>query len=351
MNLLFCYNFIVERSDIMKNKIILGLSILTLLLTGCSAEEKKGGIKNPLEKLFPKEEEKTLQIVDLESKSRPFAVMIDNHDNATPHTGLQDAYIVYEMVVEGGITRLMAIFKDQETATIGPVRSSRHYFLDYALENDAIYTHWGWSPQAQSDIPKLGVNNINALYDNSFWRDNSRNAPHNGMTSIEKLKTTANNKNYNRDTNKDLLLNYSVDSIELKEMEQSKIANNVSIRYSSYQTVTYEYDSTNKVYKRIRKGSPHVDKQTGKQYTAKNIIVYQIHNELMGSKGRQELSNIGTSNGYYITNGYAVPITVKKDSRSGQTVYKYLDGKEINVNDGNTFIQIQPKDQELKIIE
>ena len=97
--------------------------------------------------------EKKLQILDLESDTRPIAVMINNHKTAQPYqTGLNDAYLVYEIVVEGGITRMMAVFKDKDTATIGTVRSSRHYFLDYAQENDAIYTHFGWSPQAESDI-------------------------------------------------------------------------------------------------------------------------------------------------------------------------------------------------------
>ena len=80
---------------------------------------------------------------------RPIAVMIDNHKGAMPQAGLNDAYMVYEIIVEGGETRLMALFKGANLDKIGPVRSSRHYFLDYALENDAIYVHFGWSPQAQ----------------------------------------------------------------------------------------------------------------------------------------------------------------------------------------------------------
>ena len=85
-----------------------------------------------------------LKIVDEDSISRPYAVMINNHSKARAnHAGLQDAYIVYEAIVEGGLTRMMAIFKDKDTARIGSVRSSRHYFLDYALENDAIYVHFG----------------------------------------------------------------------------------------------------------------------------------------------------------------------------------------------------------------
>ena len=80
------------------------------------------------------EPEKKLQIVDEDSKSRPIAVMINNNHEAWPHAGLQDAYITYEILAEGGITRMMALFKDKDTEKIGSVRSARPYYLDYVLE-------------------------------------------------------------------------------------------------------------------------------------------------------------------------------------------------------------------------
>ena len=111
----------------------------------------------PQKKEEPKVEEK-LKILDLDSNTRPYAVMINNIKTVWGYqSGIQDAYMVYEIIVEGGYTRLMALYKDKNLDRIGSVRSSRHYFLDYALENDAIYVHFGWSPQAQGDIKKLGV--------------------------------------------------------------------------------------------------------------------------------------------------------------------------------------------------
>ena len=86
----------------------------------------------------------------LSGTSRPIAFMIDNNINAMPQAGLEQANIVYELMVEGGETRLMLILQDnKDLKKIGPLRSSRHDFLDYALENDAIYVHYGWSPQAK----------------------------------------------------------------------------------------------------------------------------------------------------------------------------------------------------------
>ena len=299
-----------------------------------------------------------VKIVNLNSKTRPFAVMINNHPTARAHhAGLQDAYIIYEFIVEGGMTRYLALFKDQDTAKIGSVRSSRHYFLDYALENDAIYVHWGWSPQAQSDIKTLGVNNINGLYDAKyFYRDQDLKAQkvaleHTGFTTMKMLKKGAEKLKYDRDTNRDALLNYQAVEVNLEQKEGSLKAINVMIKYSGSVKDTYEYDAENKVYKRFVNGKAHTDDVTKKQYTFKNIIVYSVKNSSISGddKGRQDFDNIGKGIGYYITNGYAVPIRWEKTSRSAQTKYTYENGKEIEVNDGNTFIEVQPINQELTI--
>ena len=87
--------------------------------------------------------------------------MFDNNKDAWPHSGINSAYIVYEIIVEGGETRLMALFKGQDCDSVGPIRSSRHYFLDYAMENDAIYAHLGMSPQAQATFQEFGIQHIN----------------------------------------------------------------------------------------------------------------------------------------------------------------------------------------------
>ena len=299
-----------------------------------------------------------VSIIDLESDTRPIAVMINNQEKARPnHAGLNDAYIIYEIIVEGGLTRYMALFKDQETERIGSVRSSRHYFLDYALENDAIYTHFGWSPQAQSDISKLDIDNINGLYDSGFWRDKTLNVPteHTAFTNIANILEVANKKNYRLTSEEKPLLNYTIVNQNLSKLEISNTeaipANNVSIKYSNYVTTSYTYDKENGVYKRYVNDVEHKDAVTKEQYTFKNIITYQVRNYSIDSYGRQTLDNIGTGEGYYITNGYAIPIIWEKSSRSSKTVYKYLDGTELKVNDGNTFIQIQPKNQKLIITE
>lgn len=342
-----------RKRKLNKKAFILLFFIIVLIVGIYIFATKDGTVAEKIKSKKPKVEEKKLKIVDLDSDSRPYAVMINNINVARPlQSGLQDAYIIYEIIVEGGITRYMALFLDQNTERIGSVRSSRHYFLDYAMENDAIYVHHGQSPQAQSDFSKFNIDRIVVDNSSTGWRDTSLNvsSEHTLFTSIEKLNTKLNSFRTKRQG--DLLLDYSIDSVNLGEMEGAIVANSVSVKYSNYITSSYTYDSVNKVYKRFVNNSEHKDYVTGQQYTFKNIITYKVKNYTLNDgegKGRQDINNVGSGDGYYISEGYAVPIKWSKTSRSSQTEYTYLDGTEIKVNDGNTFIQIQPEDQTLTI--
>lgn len=331
--------------------LIIGVLVF-FLLTGKDQPEKKKTKKKTIT-----QEEEQIKIVDLSSNSRPYAVMINNNKAVWGYqAGLQDAYITYEMIVEGGITRMMALFRDKDTARIASVRSSRHYYLDYVLENDAIYAHIGWSPRAQSDISSLGIDKINADNSSAFtWDSSLRNIAreHRAYTSMEKLRAAAEKKGYRTTTDQDLLLTYQAKSLDLSNYDGAVPANTVRIPYSTSHLTSYGYDAENKIYKRYQNNMEHKDYVTGMQYTAKNIITYKVHNYTLNdgySGGRQDLNNIGSGEGYYISEGYAIPITWEKTSRSSQTVYKVkATGKELVVNDGNTFIQIQPDSQTLTI--
>ncbi len=331
--------------------IILGISLFFLLSPKKQEKPKKKKEEKTEEKV---EEVKQLNTIDINSNKRPIAIMIDNNVGPSNHAGLQDAYVSYEAIVEGGLTRIMVIFKDKTTSLIGPIRSSRHYFLDYALEHDAIYAHFGWSPYAKKDIKSLGVNNINGLtVGSAYWRDQSIAAPHNVFTSIDKLYESASSLNYQTTSDNWEALNLVTDTIDLSKLKDSCKsdncdgfnaipANNVVVPYSGYQERSYTYDSNRGVYLRFMNGNPHADKTTKEQYHYKNIIIQRVDNKTLDEKGRQDLTTVGSGDGYYITNGYALPITWKKTARNAKTTYTYQNGEEIKLNDGNTFIQIEP---------
>lgn len=304
--------------------------------------------------------EKKVEI--FQGTDRPIAIMIDNHKKAMPHAGLSKAYIVYEIIVEGGESRLMALFKGQNVDKIGPVRSARHYFIDFALENDAIYTHYGWSPQAESDIKSMKINNINGISEKTsdFWRVRDKSAPHNVLTSTNKIYEIAKNKGYRTTSDVSSVLNYTVDEINLDETygvsveneesnEKVKTANEIKIPYSKTNIASWTYNEETKRYNRYSKGIKETEWFEQTDVTAKNIIIKFIKNSSIDSNDRQTMNTTGTHNGYYITNGKAIPILCSKSSRTSQTVYKDTNGNEIKVNDGNTFIQVCPEGANVEI--
>ena len=170
--------------------------------------------------------------------SRPIAVMIDNERPAKQnHGGLNSAYMLYEFIIEGGETRIMAFFKNATASYIGPVRSARHYFLDYAMEHDAIFVHFGWSPKAQSDIKTLSINNINGIYDTFYWRVAPKASYHNAITSMENIQKMIARKKYRTTTEKGSIVTYNKED---EDIVSGDIANNIMIKYSARSNSSYK---------------------------------------------------------------------------------------------------------------
>lgn len=337
----------------MKKKVIILIFAILIIVCGIligikamqdnNKEEVEKNSSDVSSNSSKKESNKEEGIKIYSGDDRTIAVVIDNVGDAIPQTGLNEAAIVYEMTVEGGLTRFLAIYKGVNIDTIGPVRSARPCFIDYALENDSIFTHFGYSIRAASDISVFGINNINGLIDNSaFWRTDKKAAPHNALTSTERILQKSKDYRYRTTTEQRSVLNYVTKKVELSE---GSTANTVTIPYSSSNKVSFKYDEETGRYTRYVNGSVRKDWLTQKELTTKNIIITYAKNyttEEEESYDRQEIVNIGNLDGYYITNGKAIKIKCSKTSRNSKTVYKDLNGKEIEVNDGNTYIQIVP---------
>ena len=337
---------------------VIGFIILIIVLVATSGSKKQQAapIETPKPITSPQPinpvDQKSLTVYNEESAERPIAVMIDNAIGDAKHAGLQDSYLNYEILVEGGLTRIMAIYKDKDVALIGPVRSSRHYFLDYMLESDAIYVHYGWSPYAEEDEKSLGINNINGIVDQEvFRRDSNAVAPHNVFTKMSYIRSFLDKTSYSVYSDNYQLLNYSVDRVDLERDTGyvAKEANEVVIPYSSTDVRTYKYDATNEFYLRSQNGKPQLDRRTNRQLHYKNIIIQRVDYEVVDSEGRLDVKTVGSGKGYIITNGHFLPMTWTKSARNAKTVYTYEDGSEVIVNDGNTFIQIVPTNSSISI--
>lgn len=295
-----------------------------------------------------------VDIINTNSKTRPYAISINNTPVAVKvQTGLNKAYLVYEIPTEGNTSRLLALYKDiDEDLTIGTIRSSRHNFIDYALESDAIFVHYGWSHYAEDDEKAGSINYINGLFDKPFWRNNPEQlaSEHTAYTSISKIKQTINEKKFETESDKTILLNYNPEDVDLSAKDEVKTANKVVIPYGAKPNVTtFVYDSDKKMYNRMENDIYCTDYYTKEQVSTKNIIVQKVDYSICSDNYYWDLKTIGSGSGYFITNGYSVPITWKKESRSAKTKYYYKDGKEIEVSDGRTYIELQTNSQKLTI--
>lgn len=295
------------------------------------------------------------EIKIFKGSDRPIAFMIDNNKNAQPQASLNSTYMVYEIIVEGGESRLMALFKGVTADEVGPIRSARHYFLDYAMENDAIYAHLGMSPQAEAAFGEFNIDHVNGqAYDTGksrtatslYWRATHKNAPHNAYTNTESILQIAKGFGWRTTSEQESVLNYVADEVNL-ESEETFAVNSVKIPYAKGHTVQYKYDEETERYTRFSKGKKMYDETTNEAITTKNIIITFAENYTLDdgeNKGRQDVVTVGSLDGYYITNGKAIKIKCNKNSRREQTTYVDLNGNEIEVNDGNTWVNVCPID-------
>ena len=359
------------------NYAFVALVLVTILfaLTGCGTKETEKPVveteKGQVEEKESEQKEEVTEEAKEEAKvpefkifngnDRPIAFMIDNNKNAQPQASLNSTYLVYEIIVEGGESRLMALFKGKVADEVGPIRSARHYFIDYAMENDALYAHLGMSPQAQATFQEFGIQHINGqVYDTGkartdtslYWRVSHKKAPHNAYTNTESILKVANGYGWKTTSDKDPVLNYVNEEVELNS-EDAFAVEAVKIPYAKGHTVEYKYNSETGRYTRWSKGKKMFDEMTGEELTTKNLhSTFAEHYTVDDgeNKGRQDLVTIGSLDGYYITNGKAIKIKCNKTSRFEQTEYVDLNGNEIKVNDGNTWINVCPIDANVTFV-
>lgn len=280
-----------------------------------------------------------VRMAEGETEKYPVAVMIDNKFEARPQSGISFAGLVFEAPVEGGITRLLAIFSSaKELEKIGPVRSVRPYYIDWVSEFSAFLMHIGGSPEALNiiasnlDIKKLNIDG-NGEY---LWRAADRYAPHNAYTSSEKF---------------DLIRNAKLDSGDLKFLpwkfkddvaeEDRGNAKNIAIDYSTYDIydAMWEYDRLKNVYVRQDKNGA-VKILEGSLILAKNIAVLETDIAVIDEASRRRIATIGGGNALIFQDGKKIEGKWEKKDRESRLRFYDGSGKEIEFNRGTTWVEV-----------
>jgi DUF3048 family protein len=283
----------------------------------------------------------------------PIAVMIDDHVDARPQAGFNAASVVWQAPAEGGIPRYMLIFGEQVAGDIGPVRSSRQYFIEWAAEWRAMYVHAGGSPQALQTLYTFGngryVWNADAFRWEAryLWRvHGDRFAPHNLMSDGIHLRRLATKLGAADGP----LAPHWTFAPDLAG-DYRPTGGRITVSYP-YEAITYRYDAASNTYRRYIRAplggafKRQVDAGSDAWVAPKNVIIMRMGfgplNDGHPSKHRLEAHDIGHGEAWIATNGRTIHGTWKKASIKAPTLFFGPDGKPVTLTAGQTFIQVLP---------
>lgn len=268
------------------------------------------------------------------------AIMIENSPDARPQSGIKSAGVVYEAVAEGGITRFLTIFQEDKPQLIGPVRSLRMYYLDWAAGYDAGIAHIGGSAAALAEVRNGTYKDLDQFFNaGSYWRATDRYAPHNVYTSFEKLDALNAAKGNTGS-------NFTGFTREDDKPADTPDASQVYINFSGpmYNTA-YTYDKASNTYLRSVGGQPHMDRESG-QVTPSVVIAMKVNMTRVLEDGyRESISTIGQGEAVVFQNGTAINATWRKSARKAPLEIIDAAGNPIVLNRGQTWIAAVPNGQ------
>jgi hypothetical protein len=279
-----------------------------------------------------------LPLDDEEAKQRRLIlVCIDNYKTARPQAGISAAELMYEVSAEGGISRLMALFFADTLKLIGPVRSARPYMVDVAREWQALFVHCGGSPDALNYLDTGTVNWIDEMsYSQYFWRDKTRDMPHNLFTSSANLYSFLQDKGWEQAVTPRALSFFAEDEGPPAE---ASLADTVYIDFPANKN-TYIYDPQSWLYARSIDDEPHIDLFTGEQIQASNLLVQRIKSTVLDDEGRLALTLVGEGEAQLFTRGTVQEGTWKRASLTEPTRFYGADGAEWQLASGQTWIHL-----------
>ena len=274
---------------------------------------------------------------------RPVAVVINNYRRAIPQSGIGSADIHFEVLAEGDITRIVSVFQSESSENIGPVRSTRNYFTDFAFCSDAILVHHGGSPQGYESIRRFSLNNLDGmrLEGTTFWRDPERRAnrgmEHSSMTAVSLIMEAAEKAGYRMELSEDYTPMWNFFT-RFTIPYGGHFSNRVVVPFSQSQRSTFVYDFRTREYRRYQGDVPHIDEETGEQLTFTNILVQLTRIIVIDAVGRRQVDLVGSGNGYLITAGHYIPVTWRKESIDSPTQWFDEQGNPLRLNRGRTWI-------------
>ena len=354
------------------SKRLLYITVLGMALTlaGCGGKLKEQQQGQQQESVVEKEEEVLtgesvsyltgLPISEELVNSRPLAVMLNNIKAGCPQSGIAEAAIVYEAPVEGRITRLMALYDDyRDLEKVGSIRSSRDYFVYFALEYDAIYAHFGQATPYVGDLLNSDkVDNISGAVagikhpaTKTFYDDPNRKAPHQKYLSSDRLMKDIEKFQYRTELKDDYIAKFQFGE-DFAE-DNLVYAEDATILYPggktadrpngfSYVEARFEYNEEDGLYYRYQYGDKHIDELTGEQLAVSNVIFQYCHGEVRDKEDYLAFGCHGDEDRMIrvFSRGKMIPGTWRRESDDVPATYLDYYGDPIVLSPGKTWICI-----------
>lgn len=354
----------------MKRKLVL-IAILFAMIINVVSCDQIGRIIDPyIPETVTKEETETEEVTEAETKaeapkyydpitaepadrdlsaSRPVAVVVKNDRKASPQYGLSNAAVLYEALVEGGMTRFLAVYSDASLVKkVGPVIDSRSYFFDLAANHNAVLAQAGSTANGNSVISSRGIKVLDAISGEmspGFYRDEKLNSERGYENSI----LTDENGLGSRAAQYGISLKAvntvspftTLEYTKNREMN-GKYCTYLKIPFSNNMVIEYTYSTLSNKYARVQYDEPHTDAATGKQLTFTNIIILSIdHTVIDETSGEMDINNSGSGTGYYVYGGSCVQIKWQRTDGTNPIKLFENDGlTPLQISSGNTYIAI-----------
>lgn len=279
---------------------------------------------------------------------RPIAVVINNIRRALPQSGITSADIIYEVLSEGDVTRLVGIYQSYIPEMIGPVRSARDSFIDFAFNHDAFFVHHGRSPDADARLRATRITNLDgmALEGTVFWRDrtypywhhNSGQRPleHSSYTSWQRISTHIESRDFRDYINDDPAYWFTFGTVPTGAV--AGVAEVVIVPFSAPYTRTFVFDPVAGQYMVQNTDGMVQDAITAEQVGVTNILIQVTTKRVTGTLGQRTVGTVGEGDGFLVTDGFYQPVRWAKDSHVSPMRWYFADGTPLVLNPGRTWI-------------
>lgn len=319
------------------------ISVLLVMMTACS-RTKEAEPNIPENK--PVEMEETAEfeapftgvLSEDENTMRPVLATISNDPKARPQSGLSEADLIYEFIVEGNTTRYLALFQSALPTEIGPIRSSRDMFIQMAQGLDAFYLAHGYSPDALALLEAGSVDHVNGMQHDGtlFKRSTDRYAPHNSYISAENIQVAADQVNAPMMIDKKPSFSF-YDSIEDVKLEEAATSITVQNGLHPQFTSAYTYDEQSGMYTQARNGVATIDHANDQTVELSNILVLEAEHQTIDAEGRQSINLETGGNAILFQAGKHENVEWKNVNG---TLVPWKDGVTVKLVPGKTWVHI-----------